>query len=144
MDMSIFILIMSLHAARLYPASSSGRNATQEQERQALLSQHEEERQGPHPRAASTARSCRSAENEDEITVKIDDNVRVKMVKNAILRNLTNEEAKAAEAAKKAAKEAAKGGKAKDPRPSPPRKAGRERRRRAAGVSRLCSRARLA
>ena len=47
------------------------------------------------------------AEKEDEIVVEIDDKVRVKMVKNAILRNLTNEEAfKEAEAAKKAAKEA--------------------------------------
>ncbi len=31
-------------------------------------------------------------EKEDEIVVEIDDKVRVKMVKNAILRNLTNEE----------------------------------------------------
>jgi len=53
------------------------------------------------------------AEKEDEIVVKVDDNVRLKMVKNSILRNLTNEEAaKDAEAAKKAAKAAKKGGKA--------------------------------
>ena len=52
------------------------------------------------------------AEKEDEITVEIDDKVRIKMVKNAILRNLTNEETlKEAEAAKKAAKEAAKAAK---------------------------------
>jgi len=52
------------------------------------------------------------AEKEDEIVVKVDDNVRLKMVKNSILRNLTNEEtAKETEAAKKAAKAAKKGGK---------------------------------
>ena len=45
------------------------------------------------------------SDTEDEITVKIDDNVRVKMVKNSIMRNLTNEEAaKEAKAAKDAAK----------------------------------------
>jgi preprotein translocase subunit YajC len=42
-------------------------------------------------------------EKEDEITVRVDDNVRLKMVKNSILRNLTNEEAaKEAKAAKAA------------------------------------------
>lgn len=41
------------------------------------------------------------SEKEDEITVRVDDNVRLKMVKNSILRNLTNEEAaKEAKAAK--------------------------------------------
>ena len=45
------------------------------------------------------------SDTEDEITVRIDDNVRVKMVKNSILRNLTNEEtAKAAKDAKDAVK----------------------------------------
>jgi preprotein translocase subunit YajC len=33
------------------------------------------------------------AEKEDEVTVKVDDNVRLKMLKSSILRNLTNEEA---------------------------------------------------
>jgi preprotein translocase subunit YajC len=41
------------------------------------------------------------SEKEDEIVVRVDDNVRLKMVKNSILRNLTNEEAaKDAKAAK--------------------------------------------
>ena len=41
------------------------------------------------------------SEKEDEIVVRVDDNVRLKMVKNSILRNLTNEEAaKEAKAAK--------------------------------------------
>jgi preprotein translocase subunit YajC len=33
------------------------------------------------------------SEKEDEVTVKVDDNVRLKMVKSSIARNLTNEEA---------------------------------------------------
>ena len=58
------------------------------------------------------------AEKEDEIVVKVDDNVRLKMVKSSILRNLTNEEAaKEAEAAKKAAK-AAKSGKTTEEKPA--------------------------
>jgi preprotein translocase subunit YajC len=44
------------------------------------------------------------AEKDDEIVVKVDDNVRLKMTKNSIFRNLTNEEAvkETAEAAKAA------------------------------------------
>ena len=41
------------------------------------------------------------SDKEDEIVVRVDDNVRLKMVKNAILRNLTNEEAAAATKAAK-------------------------------------------
>jgi preprotein translocase subunit YajC len=41
------------------------------------------------------------SENEDKITVKVADNVRIKMTKGSVLRNLTNEEAaKQAKAAK--------------------------------------------
>lgn len=36
------------------------------------------------------------SDNEDKITVKIADNVRIKMTKGSVLRNLTNEEAAAA------------------------------------------------
>ncbi len=39
-------------------------------------------------------------EKEDEVTVKVDDNARLKMLKSSILRNLTNEEALKAEAEK--------------------------------------------
>jgi preprotein translocase subunit YajC len=42
------------------------------------------------------------SEKEDEITVKVDDNVRLRMIKSSIARNLTNEEAKAAKPAKSA------------------------------------------
>jgi preprotein translocase subunit YajC len=48
------------------------------------------------------------SEKEDEVTVRVDDNVRLKMVKASIARNFTNEEAAAAE---KAALEANKSGK---------------------------------
>jgi preprotein translocase subunit YajC len=42
------------------------------------------------------------SETEDEVTVRVDDNVRLRMVKSSIIRNLTNEEAaKAAKEAKK-------------------------------------------
>jgi preprotein translocase subunit YajC len=44
------------------------------------------------------------SDKEDEITVKVDDNVRLKMIKGAIARNITREEAL------KAMKEAAKAG----------------------------------
>jgi preprotein translocase subunit YajC len=43
------------------------------------------------------------SDTEDEITVKVDDNVRIKMVRDSILRNLSNEEA--AKAAQAKAKE---------------------------------------
>ena len=43
------------------------------------------------------------SEKEDEITVKVDDNVRLRMTKESIARNLSNEEAaRAAKAAKQA------------------------------------------
>jgi preprotein translocase subunit YajC len=63
------------------------------------------------------------SEKEDEVTVRVDDNVRIKMLKGSIARNLTNEEAvKAEKAAKegkkedtaKAAKEGKKEGAADD------------------------------
>jgi preprotein translocase subunit YajC len=49
------------------------------------------------------------AEKDDEVVVKVDDNTRIKIIKSAIARNITNEEdaKKAAEDAKKA-KEAAR------------------------------------
>jgi preprotein translocase subunit YajC len=47
------------------------------------------------------------AEKEDEVTVRVDDNVKLKMLKSAIARNLTNEEAFKAAQAKGAAKPAA-------------------------------------
>jgi preprotein translocase subunit YajC len=49
------------------------------------------------------------SEKEDEITVKVADNVRLKMTKGSILRNLSNEEAAvAAKAAKEGGADAAK------------------------------------
>ncbi len=47
------------------------------------------------------------SDKEDEITVRVDDNVRLKMVKDSILRNLTNEEAAKEAKAAKGAKPAA-------------------------------------
>jgi len=87
----------------------------QEQERQALLNAvKKDDKVITHAGIYGTVISV--AEKEDEIVVKVADNVRLKMVKNSIMRNLTNEEAaKEAEAAKKAAKNAAKGGKAEQP-----------------------------
>jgi preprotein translocase subunit YajC len=46
------------------------------------------------------------SEKEDEIVVRVDDNVRLKMIKNSILRNLTNEEAVKEAKAAKGAKDA--------------------------------------
>ena len=82
----------------------------QEKERQALLNQMKKnDKVITHAGIYGTVVSV--SETEDEITVKIDDNVRVKMVKNSILRNLTNEEtAKEAKAAKDAAKKGGKRG----------------------------------
>jgi preprotein translocase subunit YajC len=50
------------------------------------------------------------SEKEDKVTIKIADNVRVKMIKSSIARNLSNEEeaAKAAKAAKEGGADAAK------------------------------------
>jgi preprotein translocase subunit YajC len=48
------------------------------------------------------------AEKEDEVTVRVDDNVRLKMTKASIVRNLTNEEA--AKAAKTTAQPTKEGG----------------------------------
>jgi preprotein translocase subunit YajC len=83
----------------------------QEQERNALLN-NMKKNDKVITHAGIYGKIISVAEKEDEITVEIDDKVRIKMVKNAILRNLTNEETlKEAEAAKKAAKEAAKAAK---------------------------------
>ena len=77
----------------------------QEQERAALLSNvKKNDKIITHAGIYGTVISV--SDKEDEIVVKVDDNVRLKMIKNSILRNLTNEEA-AKEA--KAAKDAAKG-----------------------------------
>jgi preprotein translocase subunit YajC len=72
----------------------------QEQERSALLTNTKKnDKIITHSGIYGTVVSV--SEKEDEITVRVDDNVRLKMVKNSILRNLTNEEtAKEAKAAK--------------------------------------------
>ncbi len=115
MDLSIFILdhfLLPVASPVLLPLPA----ATQAGKGKAALLSNRKKNDKVITHAGIYGKSSRSAEKEDEITVEIDDKVRVKMVKNAILRNLTNEEAaKEAEAAKKAAKEAAKGGKAKEP-----------------------------
>ncbi len=113
MDMSIFILIIPFMLLAYLFFIRPQRN--QEKEKQALLS-NMKKNDKVITHAGIYGKIVAVSEKEDEITVEIDDKVRVKMVKNAILRNLTNEEAhKEAEAAKKAAKDAAKGGKAKEP-----------------------------
>jgi preprotein translocase subunit YajC len=75
----------------------------QDQERAALLtSTKKNDKIITHSGIYGTVVSV--SEKEDEIVVRVDDNVRLKMVKNSILRNLTNEEAaKEAKAAKAAA-----------------------------------------
>ena len=86
----------------------------QEQERNALLN-NMKKNDKVITHAGIYGKIISVAEKEDEIVVEIDDKVRVKMVKNAILRNLTNEETlKEAEAAKTAAKEAARAAKKGD------------------------------
>ena len=108
-DTTIFILIIPFMLLAYLFFIRPARN--QEKERQALLNQMKKnDKVITH--AGIYGKIVSVAEKEDEITVEIDDKVRVKMVKNAILRNLTNEETlKEAEAAKKAAKDAAKAGK---------------------------------
>ncbi len=109
MDMSIFILIIPFMLLAYLFFIKPARN--QEKERQALLN-NMKKNDKVITLAGIYGKIISVAEKEDEIVVEIDDKVRVKMVKNSILRNITNEEAlKEAEAAKKAAKEAAKGGK---------------------------------
>ena len=80
----------------------------QEQEKAALLNQiKKNDKIITHAGIYGTVVAV--SDTEDEITVRVDDNVRLKMVKNSILRNLTNEEAaKEAKAAKDAAKKGAK------------------------------------
>jgi preprotein translocase subunit YajC len=82
----------------------------QEQERENMLkSLKKNDRILTHAGIFGTVVSV--SETEDEMTVKVDDNVRLKMVKSMVSRNLTNEEA-AKEAKEKEAKEkAAKDGK---------------------------------
>jgi preprotein translocase YajC subunit len=72
----------------------------QEQERTALLTAiKKNDKIITHSGIYGTVVSV--SEKEDELVVRVDDNVRLKMVKNSILRNLTNEEAaKEAKAAK--------------------------------------------
>ncbi len=108
-DTTIFILIIPFMLLAYLFFIRPARQ--QEKEKQALLGQMKKnDKVITH--AGIYGKIVSVAEKEDEITVEIDDKVRVKMVKNAILRNLTNEETlKEAEAAKKAAKDAAKGGK---------------------------------
>ncbi len=64
----------------------------QEQERQALLKSLKK-----NDKVVTTAGILGTivsvAEKENEVVVKVDDNVRLKMLKESIMRNLTNEEA---------------------------------------------------
>jgi preprotein translocase subunit YajC len=76
----------------------------EEQERQSLLSSiKKNDKVITHAGIYGTVVSV--SEKEDEIVVKVDDNVRLKMLKASIMRNLTNEEA---------AKEAKNKGKTQD------------------------------
>jgi preprotein translocase YajC subunit len=76
----------------------------QEQERAALLSMlTKNDKVITHSGIYGTVISV--AEKEDEIVVKVDDNVRLRMTKGSIARNLTREEA--ARAAKETKKEGA-------------------------------------
>jgi preprotein translocase YajC subunit len=76
----------------------------QEQERAALLTTTKKnDKIITHSGIYGTVVSV--SEKEDEIVVRVDDNVRLKMVKNSILRNLTNEEAAKEAKAAKAAKD---------------------------------------
>jgi len=78
----------------------------QEQERAALLTTTKKnDKIITHSGIYGTVVSV--SEKEDEIMVRVDDNVRLKMVKNSILRNLTNEEAAKEAKAAKGAKPAA-------------------------------------
>jgi preprotein translocase subunit YajC len=82
-------------------------NRRQEQERQKLLSNLKK-----NDKVLTTAGIYGTvvsvSDKEDEVVVKVDDNVRLKMVKSAITRNFTNEEAaKAAKAPKEEKKEGA-------------------------------------
>jgi len=64
----------------------------EEQERQSLLSSiKKNDKVITHAGIYGTVVSV--SEKEDEIVVKVDDNVRLKMLKASIMRNLTNEEA---------------------------------------------------
>jgi preprotein translocase subunit YajC len=76
----------------------------QEQERAALLANTKK-----NDRVLTTAGIygvvVAVSDTEDEVTVRVDDNTRLKMLKSAIARNLTNEEA--AKAAKEGKKEGA-------------------------------------
>jgi preprotein translocase subunit YajC len=83
-------------------------NRRQEQERQALLG-NLKKNDKVLTSAGIYGTVVSVSENEDEVVVKVDDNVRLKMIKSAIARNLTNEEAaKAAKAAKDEKKDAPK------------------------------------
>jgi preprotein translocase subunit YajC len=76
----------------------------QEQERAALLAMlNKNDKVLTHSGIYGTIISV--AEKEDEIVIKVDDNVRLRMTKGSIARNLTREEA--ARAAKEAKKEGA-------------------------------------
>ncbi|HBI44908.1 MAG TPA: preprotein translocase subunit YajC [Planctomycetales bacterium] len=77
----------------------------QEQERAALLTAiKKNDKIITHSGIYGTVVSV--SEKEDEIVVRVDDNVRLKMVKNSIMRNLTNEEAAKEAKAAKGAKDA--------------------------------------
>jgi preprotein translocase subunit YajC len=72
----------------------------QEQQRQMLLSQVKK-----NDKVVTTAGIIGTvvgvSETEDEVTVKVDDNTRLKMLKSAIARNVTQEEALKAQTQKK-------------------------------------------
>jgi preprotein translocase subunit YajC len=82
-------------------------NRRQEQERQALLS-NLKKNDKVLTNAGIYGTVVSVSDKEDEVVVKVDDNVRLKMIKGAIARNFTNEEA--AKAAKEGKKEGAKEG----------------------------------
>jgi preprotein translocase subunit YajC len=87
----------------------------QEQERQSLLnSLKKNDKVITHAGIYGTIVSV--AEKEDEIVVKVDDNVRLKMIKASIMKNLTNEEA--AKEAKEKGKLGSTPDKAADDKPS--------------------------
>jgi preprotein translocase subunit YajC len=101
-DMLILMMVMF---GLLYFLILRPQRRRQEQERNALLSSLKK-----NDRVLTIAGIYGTivsvSENEDEVTVKVDDNVRLKMTKASIARNLSGEEAAKEAKEPKAAKEA--------------------------------------
>ena len=91
-----------------FTCSSSGRMLRQEAERKGLLAKMKKNDK-VLTSAGIYGTIIAISDTEDEITVKVDDNVRLDMTKASIVRNFTNEEA-AKEAAGGADKKAANAG----------------------------------